>query len=782
MAQRACLALALAALLFGRPAAVHAEVTAQQVRDAIERGKDYLLRTQKRDGSWRELDMYPGGISALCVVALVYSGVPPEDPAIRRAVEYLRTIPPQKTYTVAVQTMAFAAASPERDFLRIQSNAEWLQRAQIKTPGGSGMWGYDQNGLNGGDNSNTQYALLALRDAAELGVPIDPLVWRRAEAHWRTEARLRADGGWGYRGQASSGSMTVAGIASLIIVGSQLEQGRERIQPNGKILHCGDFEIDPVLERAFRWMDQHFSVMVNPNFAANHWWLYYMYGLERAGRLSGRRFFGKHDWFREGADVLVNRAQDRLSGQWKSLNPFESQYPELATAFALLFLSKGKSPVVINKLEFGSDWNNDRHDVPHLTEFLSRHWKLPLHRRLTWQIVNLDAATADDLLEAPIAYFNGHQAPRMDDASIEVLREYVEAGGTILAEACCSRPEFDTGFRELVRRMYPEGDFQLRPIGPEHPIWRSDFLIDPASSRPLWGLEFGCRTAIIYSPEDLSCFWEQWSSRSGEQQAEIRSMIDKALSIGTNIVAYATGQEFDDKLDRPTQIAADTIPVPENSRSLLPIAQLRHSGGADAAPKALPNLMIALHGLVPGVQVNPSPPDLAVLDPQLADYPLLYMHGRSAFRFGAAEVKRLREYLDVGGVLFADATCGSDSFDRSFRELCAQLYPETPLERIAVDHPLFKSAAADGAWFDLSEVTRREPLRVGPNDPLRPVTRKGEPQLEAVYHDGRFVVIYSPLDISCALEHSQDVKCRGYIHEDALRIAVNVVIYALHYQ
>ena len=35
------------------------------------------------------------------------------------------------------------------------------------------------------------------------------------------------------------------------------------------------------------------------------WLLYYLYGMERAGRLSGQRFFGDHDWYREVAEYLV---------------------------------------------------------------------------------------------------------------------------------------------------------------------------------------------------------------------------------------------------------------------------------------------------------------------------------------------------------------------------------------------------------------------------------------------------------------------------------------------
>jgi hypothetical protein len=40
-------------------------------------------------------------------------------------------------------------------------------------------------------------------------------------------------------------------------------------------------------------------------------------------------------------------------------------------------------------------------------------------------------------------------------------------------------------------------------------------------------------------------------------------------------------------------------------------------------------------------------------------------------------------------------------------------------------------------------------------------------------------VIYSRHDISCALEHQAALSCDGYIEEDAAKLAVNIVLYAM---
>ena len=37
---------------------------------------------------------------------------------------------------------------------------------------------------------------------------------------------------------------------------------------------------------------------------------------------------------------------------------------------------------------------------------------------------------------------------------------------------------------------------------------RAKYKFSP-DEHPLWGIEHGCRTVVIYSPADLSCFWNQ---------------------------------------------------------------------------------------------------------------------------------------------------------------------------------------------------------------------------------------------------------------------------------
>ena len=53
------------------------------------------------------------------------------------------------------------------------------------------------------------------------------------------------------------------------------------------------------------------------------------------------------------------------------------------------------------------------------------------------------------------------------------------------------------------------------------------------------------------------------------------------------------------------------------------------------------------------------------------------------------------------------------------------------------------------------------------------------PLLEGVQLDGRWVVVFSPYDISCAMENAASLECKGYIKADAARMVVNIVLFAL---
>ena len=55
----------------------------------------------------------------------------------------------------------------------------------------------------------------------------------------------------------------------------------------------------------------------------------------------------------------------------------------------------------------------------------------------------------------------------------------------------------------------------------------------------------------------------------------------------------------------------------------------------------------------------------------------------------------------------------------------------------------------------------------------------GPPKLEGIEFEERYAVVFSPWDLSCALENINVSQCTGYTRKDAERIGFNVLLYAL---
>ena len=171
-------------------------------------------------------------------------------------------------YSVALQTMAFCAAEPGRDQLRIQRNVFWLESNQLP----NGLWSYPGAG---GDNSNSQFAVLALHEAERAGARVKQATWRRAAKYWKD--CQNPDGSWGYQaGWADGlGSMTCAGIGATVICAGRVDRPNAEVE-KGIVRCCQPQEEDDSLERALGWLGRNFSVRRNPGRRGmGHVWQYY---------------------------------------------------------------------------------------------------------------------------------------------------------------------------------------------------------------------------------------------------------------------------------------------------------------------------------------------------------------------------------------------------------------------------------------------------------------------------------------------------------------------------
>lgn len=752
------------------------EALVEQVRTAIDRGVRYLRGMQRDDGGW-EINLpsagMKGGWSALTMLALLNAGVPPEDPAVARGLDYLRKLDTEMTYVRSLQTMVFAEAGLPEDRERIAANVRWLLSARIYRDGKLEGWTYKPGPALQTDNSNSQYALLGLWAGRQAGVPIEASVWEEIRDFYiRTQ---QAGGGWIYspRGgpaghNVPSMTMTSAGICGLLIADRELK--RIRLKNKDCVLH----EEPEGIARGLAWLGARFDVEVAQRT------FYHLYGLERVGRLSGLRFLGGFDWYREGCRYLVR--MQNADGAW-SLRGAWDNWPVVSTSFSLLFLSKGRTPVLVSKLVHGPwprrdadhDWNGHPDDLRNLTDFSSKELFRGLP--LAWQSFDLMRAmtprdggavsedtmeeAVSELLQSPILYLNGTEDPRLRLTGLEkkALQLFVESGGFILAEAACGSPAFDRGFKALCAELWPDNDLSF--LREDHPVWTSRFAVGPGKPHTLMGISMGCKTVLIYSPQSLSWPWEidDRTSPLGKTSFEL----------GANIVAYATGMEP----PRPRLTRVDVARREQDParipRGFLKVAQIKHRGDYKPAPGAMRNLMGWLNRQA-GVDVALKTEELQVYDRNLVDFKFLYMHGRRDFSFAEEDLDFLRFDLENGGLLLADACCGSLAFDKAFRRFAKQLFPKRDLQLVPADDVLY-SAQLNGEA--LAEANTKCRIEVG--GPLRAM----QPYLEGIKIDGRWVLLYSKYDLGCALERHQASDCRGYHPDSAFRIAGAAVLYTL---
>jgi len=777
-------------LLFAITGGVHAqqEPLVKKVKTSITKGVDYLVDQQRKDGSWEEIHdekkvgHYHGGSTALAILALLNCEGVLDNPtkeqkrqdAIKKGLANLRKIDSPKVYVRALQTMALAEG--KTDLPLVKANVQWLLDARAYKDGRFIGWSYDKSpATRSSDASNSQYAMLALWYARQAGVAIDRKVWEEIQDYYaRTQNK---DGSWIYSTdygpddeKGPSMTMTVAGLCGLLIATQELNGGRERWKA-GQAENCGRYDDNDHVAKTMLWMNKNFKIDLQQRA------YYHLYGLERAGRLSGMRFFGEHDWYREGCEFIVAK-QDPGTGAWISRGGWD-RWPHVNTSFALLFLSKGRTPVVISKLvhgnwprvEWDTDWNNDRNDLRHLTDFVSKS-DVFKKKQIAWQTYDMmralyarannpnakdEADTVADMRQSPILYITGHHSPlpRIQAREVNLIKRYIESGGFIFAEACCGNANFDKGFKQWVKNTW---DADLTFVESTHPVWTCFHQVQPTK---LMELKIGCRTVMLYSPQDLSCQWE-----SNQHEGAARP----AFWLGANIIAYGTGRIPPQPRLTPIDIAAAEVEMKEpRKRGYFQVRQLRHSADWQPAPKAMTNLLANVHK-VTGLDVMPRAPSLLLGDSStVRGSKFIYMHGRGDFRIDPKHLEPLQFTLTYGGLLFADACCGDKAFDKSFRKFAQDLFPKEKLVRVPADAKtrdrLFKG--------DVDLTAQNIKCRTTANGDMLPM----EPYLEGIQVNGRWVVLYSPYDIGCALEGNTSGDCVGYDPESALKIALAAVRY-----
>jgi len=405
----------LAVVVLGTANAPARAVDAEEVKRAIDRGVESLRRLQGENGTWRHHEI---GATALAGLTLLECGAGADDKAMLRAADAVRraSIRITQTYSIALSILFldrlgdaddvplieslmvrllagqtggggwsyFCPAISEGEMRRLQAKLnerkELVGRRQPPKPGAAKRTVKDlpeeiqqqlllveRAGAGAGaggmammmsDNSNTQFASLALWVGRRHGLPVERAVTRLAQ-HFR--GSQQADGGWSYvkmtvppemaammpqmpgmPGMGSTASMTCAGLLGLAIAdGATLEYLKEH-KPGLKLPDVGkDENLNKGLQALGAVIDSPKNRPMGPGVPpqapddrVGGRTYYFLWSMERVAVALDLKTIGKKDWYGWGAEILL--ANQQPDGAWYG------DYGDSGadTCFALLFLKR----------------------------------------------------------------------------------------------------------------------------------------------------------------------------------------------------------------------------------------------------------------------------------------------------------------------------------------------------------------------------------------------------------------------------------------------------------
>ena len=370
------------------------------IQKAIDRGVAYLKAIQK-DGVWPQQDL---GGTALAALTLLECKVPASDLVLAKATRHIReqSVTSTHTYSIALALLFFDRLGDPGDVPLLESLSVRLLAGQNSLGG----WSYDcpplapkemerllrtvrqRNELiaadpkkpppegkrtfrdlpkeiqeqvllinragpvwgegSFGDNSNTQFATLALWVARRHGLPVDRAL-ARIEARYRTSQH--ADGGWSYfynGGPApavavihepSTAAMTCAGLLGLAVgqgaareVAVQKDPGAKPRDLNRDLnVRAGLAALSTAVGHPVAKLKGRGAVPILGR-AGKHY--YYLWSLERVMVAFGLDTLGDKDWYAWGAEILLLNQQ--ADGSWQG----DYSAGGADTCFALLFLRR----------------------------------------------------------------------------------------------------------------------------------------------------------------------------------------------------------------------------------------------------------------------------------------------------------------------------------------------------------------------------------------------------------------------------------------------------------
>lgn len=723
---------------------------------AIRQGVKFLISRQNADGSWSNAgpaDAYAPGRTALVTLALLYCGESHQSPPLDRAIKYLKKSQPQQThvatYSVALRAAVYASLPEAIRREELRADLRWLQQALVMTPESRGMYAYTRDPDTGSDFSNSQYGALGAWYAAMAGLDISKNYWRLVEDAWRRGQN--DDGGWPYKFKqsTSASSMTSAAAATLFITQDNLHS--DQAQDLSKIW------INKPLDDALKWLGDNFAVdqnagydRIDPKLAdedalrligdigrRGSWVHYMLFGYERVGEASGLTRFGKHKWFDEGAAFLIRTQQE--DGSWKG--PDGS---EVCTAYSLLFLSRGRAPVVMQKLQFDGRWNNRPRDAAAFTQFMRR----ATERHVNWQSLSIDAS-ADEFRQSPLLYIASDRPLDINNEQKARIKNYLDQGGLLI---CANDGRTDLFARSIIRlaaEWYPS--YSFRDLPQDHVVRSINFPI--VETEKIRVLGNGVRELIVMYPQgDMSWKWHSDGGAFGIRNSPYASLADFWL--------YATDRANPRYKGEDAWISQD--PLTQSNRSVS-ISRIQYDGNWNPEPAGwvrLANVMHNDHQVEVAIATGAAPQPGSLM---------AHLTGTTAPKLSPASQAALRTYVESGGLVMMDAAGSSADAVAGFESLLRALYPTVLLAPLPLDHPIYRASTFGGVEIENNINYRR-------SDGLANVHI---PRLRGATVDGKLIAVLSNEDLAAALVGYNIAGLGGYSPASGTDLMRNIILWRI---
>ncbi|HSI32143.1 MAG: DUF4159 domain-containing protein [Phycisphaerae bacterium] len=766
--------------------------TPQQVEEAIKKAKEHLLNAQKA-GNWeavpaRRPEPRPGprgevlitdiinssqygGETALITYALIAAGESPQEPRIAAALKWLATQDLNGTYSAAMRAQIWyllpAAKRKEfgplvkKDYETLIANmrgSKLLGSAPAPAAGGGrrppapapapgpaagpdpeadwkGLYRYTAND-SGYDHSASQFAVLGMWALQQAGVEVPTAYWQAVEDAW-IKNQEKASGGWNYGklfrpDPPVTPTMTAAGVATLFITQDYLHF-KDGVECKGNVRN-------KAIDDGIAWLIKNFESIFK-----SEWPFYALYGMERIGLASGYKYLGTIDWYQRGADTLIKFQQP--DGGWGAIHD---------TAFSLLFLVRGRAPVVMNKLEYAIDfkgeknatthWNQRPRDAANVTRWISRQFE----RELNWQIVNLKGSP-EDLHDAPILYITGNQVLNLPPEDEAKLKEFVHQGGMILGNADCGHPGFANTFKKLGSKLFG-GEFRELPAN--HVIYTALY---PKSrwKNPLsvHGLTNGVREVMVLVPtSDPARLW-QTGAVSGREEA---------WQFMANLFMYVS-EKKDFRFKGESYIVKPDANV-TTSKSVK-LARLQYGAGTLWNPE--PGGWERMKGVMHNAAQTALTVDVVKLgEGKLApaEYKVAHLTAVGKFKLTDKERAELKAFVDGGGTLIADAAGGIGEAGLALESEIASI-GFAKLDLLKQDHPLYAQLGQPVAEIGYRAYAAKN---LG--------AAKG-PRLKGAQVKDRLAVVYSSEDLSVGMVGMPIDGIIGYTPASATAVMRAVIAY-----